>query len=125
MKIYCFGNEFLENDSLAKQLADEIVMPEIEFIKCNSPEEIFLEKEDITILDVVAGINQVILINDLGQLKSSNIYTLHDFDLSFFLKLMKAMDRIRGVSIIGIPMKGDKEEIKKEILQKIADIKSS
>jgi len=124
MKIYCFGNEFLENDSLAKELADEIVLPDIKFIKCNSPEEIFLEEENITILDVVENINKVILIEDIDQLKDNHISTLHDFDLSFFLRLKKEIGEINDVKIIGIPMKGNKKKIKLETISKIKQIQT-
>ena len=122
MKIYCFGNEFLDYDSLAKELADEISLPGIEFIRCNSPEDIFLEEKHIIILDVVEGIDKTILITDPDQLKDNNIVSLHDFDLGFFLKLMKETKQINKISIIGIPMKGDKQEIKKEIIDNIKNI---
>lgn len=122
MKIYCFGNEFLEDDSLAKEIADEIKIEGIEFIKCNSPEELFLEEDQINILDVVEGISEVILIEDINQLRENNLLSLHDFDLGFFLKLMKGAKQIKKVKIIGIPVRGDKEEIKKGVMNKIKDI---
>ncbi len=122
MKIYCFGNEFLEYDSLAKVIADEIKIKDIEFIKCNSPEDIFLEEEKIIILDVVEEIKEVVLIDDIDQLKDNQITSLHDFDLSFFLKLKKELGEIKEVKIIGIPMKGDKEKIKSSIIKLIKEI---
>ena len=125
MKIYCFGNEFLDYDSLAKELADQISLPGIEFIRCNSPEDIFLEEKHIIILDVVEGIDKTILITDPDQLKDNNIVSLHDFDLSFFLKLMKETKQIKKISIIGIPMKGDKQKIKKEIIDNIKNIQKT
>lgn len=106
MKIYCFGNEFLENDSLAKNIVDSIDIEDVEFIKCDDPSEILLE-EEIIILDVAEGIEDVMLIEDIDQLKNSSITSLHDFDLSFFLKLMKRIDQLKKVKIIAIPMKGD------------------
>jgi len=115
MRIYCFGNEFLEDDSLAKEIADEIHLPGVEFIKCNSPEEIF-NQDNIIILDVVDSINKATLIKDLSKLKNHNTVTLHDFDLSFFLKLMKEMKKIKKINIIGIPMNGNKEKIKEDII---------
>jgi len=122
MKIYCFGNEFLEYDSLAKEMADEIKIPDIEFKKCCSPEDIFLEEDKIIILDVVEGIKDVILIDNIDQLKDNQISTLHDFDLSFFLKLKKELGELKEVKIIGIPMEGDKEKIKEEIKKKINNL---
>jgi len=117
MKIYCFGNEFLENDSLAKKIADEINIEGIEFIKCDSPTDIVLEEKEIIILDVVDGIDKTIIIEDINQLKDNKIFSLHDFDLSFFLQLMKKTEQINNVKIIGIPMRGNKENIKNDIIR--------
>ncbi len=122
MNIYCFGNEFLEEDSLAKEIVNEIHLKDVSFIKCNSPEELFQEKDQINILDVVEGIEKTILIKDLDQLKENNVLSLHDFDLSFFLKLMKEAKQIRNVKIIGIPMKGDREKIRLDIISKIKEL---
>ena len=33
MKIYCFGNEFIKEDSLAKKLADEIKIKGLSLLK--------------------------------------------------------------------------------------------
>jgi len=122
MKVYCFGNEFLENDTLAKEIADEIQIEGVEFVKCDSPDDIVLEQDEIIILDVVEGIEKVILIEDIDQLKDNEIFSLHDFDLSFFLQLMEKIGQINKIKIIGIPMKGDKEEIKEGIIDKLSAI---
>ena len=122
MKIYAFGNEFLENDFLAKEIVDSIDIKGVEFVKANDPSEIFLEEDRIIILDVVEGINDVILIDDLDQLKSGSINSLHDFDLGYFLKLMKSIDQIKNVIIIGIPMNGDKDVIVRDVISKINSI---
>ena len=119
MKIYAFGNEFLENDSLAKIIADKIDIPGIEIIKAVDPSEIFLEEDKIIILDVVENLKEVILIENIDELKANNMNSLHDFDLGYFLKLMKSMGQIKKVMIIGIPMKGDNEVILKEVISKI------
>lgn len=117
MKIYCFGNEFLKNDSLAKEIADEIKIDGVNFLKCDSPTDIVLEEKEIIILDVVEDIDKTIIIDDINQLKDNKIYSLHDFDLSFFLQLMKKTNQINKVRIIGIPMKGNKENIKEDIIK--------
>ncbi len=113
--ILCFGNEFIKQDSLAKELADELTIPNHKFIKCNSPNELLNIKGDIIIMDVVKGIDKVIIIKDLDQLKTNKLYSLHDFDLAFFLKLMKETGKISSIKIIGIPQKGNKEKIKQQI----------
>ena len=122
MKIYCFGNEFLEQDLLAKKIADELKIDGVEFVKTDSPEELFLEEERIVILDVVDKIDNVILIGDIDKLKENDMVSLHDFDLSYFLKLKKEMGQVKDVVIIGIPMIGDITKIKEGIIEKIKTI---
>ena len=114
-KIFCFGNEFLKQDSLAKELADELKIEGFKFIKCDSPNELLTTEGDIIIMDVVKSIKKVIVIKDINQLKINKIYSLHDFDLSFFLKLMKETGKIKSITIIGIHQEGNKEEIKEQI----------
>lgn len=118
-KIYCFGNEFIHDDSLAKIIVDEISYPGIEFVKSNQPEDLMNEKGRIIIIDVVKDIDKVILITDIEQLKSRDLFTLHDFDLGYFLKLMQSMSTIKEVRIIGIPQQGDRELIKEGILEQL------
>ena len=118
--ILCFGNPYLEEDNLAIQVADLIIaekVPGIEIIKCISPDEIlsYLGKAFI-ILDVVKDAKDVMLIDDIEKLKSGSIVSLHDFDLGFFLKLMKETGKIGKVRIIGIPQQGDIKDIKKKVI---------
>lgn len=113
--VLCFGNEFVKEDSLAKQLADEIKIKGVEFVKCNSVDVIFDYKlDEVFILDV-ANVDKVVAFDDLGKLKAGKITTLHDFDLGFFLKLLKELKQIKKIRIIAIPQEGDKEKIKGEI----------
>jgi len=119
MKVLCFGNEFVEQDSLAKKLAGELKIDGVEFIKCDSLEGI---KGDITILDVVKGLNEVKLI-PLEKIKDFHPVSMHDFDLGTELKLRKAVNEINKVTIIGIPMQGNTESIKQGIIKLINDIR--
>jgi len=112
MKIYCFGNEFIKQDSLAKKLADEIKIKGIEFVKADSLEGI---DGDIVILDVVKGIKDVTIIDDVEKIKEFHPISAHDFDIGTELKLRKAIGGIGKVIIIGVPMKGNKEEIKEKV----------
>ena len=119
MKVLCFGNEFVEEDSLAKKLADELKIDGVEFIKCDSLEGI---KGDIVILDVVKGLNEVRMI-PLEKIKDFHPVSMHDFDLGTELKLRKAVKEIGNVKIIGIPMQGDLENIKQGIIKLINELR--
>ena len=125
MKVYCFGNEYIKEDALAIELASILKINDIEFIKCDSIEPILEEKGTIYIMDVVKGINEITLINDINLLKNRKCVSCHDFDLQFFLKLLKEMDRIKDVVIIGLPMKGEEEKIVNEVKELIEKVKAS
>ena len=122
MKIYCFGNEFVKDDALAKTIVDDISMEDVSFVKCNSPEELLEVKGDIVILDVVKDISEVLLIKDIDQLKDRSIVSLHDFDLAYFLKMLKSLGRVSDITIIGIPMKGDEKAIRRDVIKQISSL---
>lgn len=131
--LLCFGNPYLEEDNLALKLADsflkeklqgekklktvEAVFKDVEIVKCISPDEIlnYIGK-DFFILDVVKGIKEVVLIEDIDRLNTGKLVSLHDFDLGFFLKLMKETGRLERIKIIGVPQKGKVEESRSKVL---------
>ena len=115
MKVYCFGNEFVKDDALAKEIVNDISLPNVQFIKTDRPEVILEEKDKIVILDVVKGIKELTIITDIDSLKDRNIVSLHDFDLGFFLKLMKTAGTIKDVHIIGLPISGDKQLLTEQV----------
>lgn len=129
-RFFCFGNEFISIDSLAKQIVSDIerdnIFPDVEFIYAITPEELFAESgKNIYIIDVVSNIKSVLLIEDIDYLTTLDIKTLHDFDLAYFLKIMKKIGQISEVKIIGIPQKGDLRLIKKDVIRIISYLKKS
>lgn len=112
MKIYCFGNEYIEQDSMAKKIADSLEIEGVEFIKADSIEGI---SGDLVILDVVKGITEVKMIDNIDKIKEFYPVSAHDFDLGTELKLRKAVGETNSVKIIGVPMEGDIEEIKEKV----------
>lgn len=116
--VLCFGNEFLKKDSLAKKLADEIKLEGFEFIKTDNVDDVlnYANSGELYILDVVENIKKTILIKNIDDLKGSKICSLHDFDLGFYLKLLKEIGKIKEMRIIGVPQEGDTEKIKKDVI---------
>ncbi len=115
--IHIFGNPYLEFDSLAIKVAKNLEgNKSIKIIYCNSP-EILIESEEneIIILDVIKGISKISIITDISQIKTRKLTTMHDFDLGFFLHLMKELGINKKIKIIGVPESGDIEEISKEV----------
>ena len=131
MKIFCFGNPYVEEDNAALKLADIFSastadkkagkpLVGFEFIKCETPDYLLdFEGETIFILDVVRGIKEVSIIDDIAKLEPHSLVSLHDFDLCFFLKLIQAAGQVRNIKIIGIPYCRKASEVKDEVTKKL------
>lgn len=121
--VYVFGNPLVKEDSLPPRLIDKLrkEFPSLEFKEFDTVEDLELEKE-LNIIDTVKGIKKVELIEDVEKIVTDKIYSMHDFDLGYNLKLWKKMKMIDNVRIFGVPM-GMKEKEALEQLGKL--IKSS
>jgi Ni,Fe-hydrogenase maturation factor len=119
MKILVFGNIIEEKDSLALRILPKLreEFPQVEFKEFDPTEnlEAEIEQGKLKILDVVEGIDKVIVIKDIEQLKQDKIYSMHDFDLGFNLKLLRKIGKLKEVEIIGLPMNMKEEEAIEEI----------
>jgi len=117
--VLCFGNEFVKMDSLPVTLCKKLKnkIPSVEFVNCESPNEImdYADYDDVFILDTVKGIKDVCIIYDLNLLRNRKIFTLHDFDLGFFLKLLNNVKKMKNIKIIGIPVGYQENEAEKKI----------
>lgn len=133
--ILCFGNPFIPEDSLAIRIADHFQknpVRNVKFVKCVAPDEVMeYSDKEFFILDLIEGIDEVTLIDGVDGLSNEPKATAHDFDLGFFLRMMKQMGHLDKVRIIGIPKfseadisKADFDVIKKRILD-ILDISLS
>ena len=118
-KIYVFGNPIVAEDSLAVDVAKKLEkeLKDIEFIYIDPNEEI--NDKEIVILDVACGIKKVSLLNDLDQLELGKKVSLHDFDTTFSLKLMKKIGLIKKVTIIAIPINYNRKKAYEETLNQV------
>ena len=110
MKVYVFGTEEYEPDSMAIRVARVLQKKriDIEFVFMKVNEDLpFEDGEDVVILDTVEGLDEVRVIEDIDRLMVSNSGTVHDYDLGFQLKYLKKLGRLGKVKIIGVPMEGD------------------
>lgn len=116
--VLAFGNEYVKEDKLAKELVKELKIKDISFFDCEVFDDIFnyIDYDMVYILDVVKNLKETKLLS-IRDLKTKSLYTMHDFDLAFNLKIMKKLGEIQDIKIIGIPIKGDKETIKNQIVQ--------
>ncbi len=114
MKILCLGNEFIKEDSLAKEIGKELAKEVYGIINIKDSFQLISElnnnPDEIIILDVAEGIKEVKLLK-IEDLSDNNIITSHDIDAQFILKLFKN----KNISIIGISMNGEVMSIKKNV----------
>ncbi len=118
VKIVCLGNEFLKEDCFAKEVG---ILLEDYYDVINIKDSFELVSivssgEDFIILDVAQGLEEVVILK-LDDLRGDSIVSAHDLDAGFVLKLLDV-----DIDIIGIPMSGDAEQIKGEVLRIILDL---
>jgi len=115
MKMYVFGNSEIREDSIALRIVPQLKkrFPEVQFILHSSIDEIE-PSHTICILDSAIGINEVLLITNIKQLKQSKSSTQHDFDISFQLQFLQKIGKIKKVNIIAIPTNFDEEKAVKK-----------
>jgi Ni,Fe-hydrogenase maturation factor len=122
-KVLVFGNRLVKKDNLPLKLIPllEKEFPKIEFKEFDSIEDIQNEGPVIYIMDSVENIDNVTVIYNIDQIEiSNNLYTIHDMDLGYMLKLMKKVNMINGVIIFGIPINAiSKMEILNQLKEKI------
>lgn len=113
--VFVFGNEFLEEDNFAFKVGKKMEN-KFNMVYCKSPDEILeCNNKSIVILDVIKNINKPVIIKDISRLNTRKIISLHDFDVAFFLNLMKKMGIKKNIKIVGIPTKGSADGIAKEV----------
>lgn len=110
MRISVFGNPDLPGDNLPLRLAVHLRQhfPQHEFIHQDPHEECRpVEKEEWWIIDTMRGIDEVKLFTDISKIKSPRWLSMHDYDLSMELRLVKKIYPDLRIRIIGIPEGAD------------------
>lgn len=104
-KILVFGNPLMQADSIALRIMVPLqkIFPGVEFKEFDAVENLEREDRELVLLDSATGIRKVTLIDSLDALESCKIYSMHDFDLSINLKLLKRMGMLDSVRIIAVP----------------------
>ena len=112
MKILVFGNPLVKEDNLILKILPELQkkFPKIEFFHVDPTENLEEYGKKLRIIDVVHGIKKPLIITDPDKLKTEKVYTMHDFDLAYNLKLLMKMKKINSIEIIGLPYNMDEKE---------------
>lgn len=120
-KFLVFGNALLRQDSLPLRLLSRLRarFPEIEFKEFDPNENIESEGRNLNIIDTVEGIKKVTMITSIDRIQSPKIYSMHDFDLGYSLKLLKKLGYLDSVRIFGIPMGASEGKAFKQLEREI------
>lgn len=126
MKILVFGNPLVREDSLPLRIVKQLRQrfPSVEFKEFDSAENLEEEGRNLIILDAAKGIEDIILLEDIESIRLSSRYSMHDFDLSITLRLLKKLDAIDSVKIIAVPADYEADEAIEEISGLISSLLS-
>ncbi len=118
--ILVFGNPHLKEDNFALKVAEELRKSEVKNLRiehCVVFDDIFKYKnhERLYLMDVVEGVKRVTIFDNIDKIKSNRLFSLHDFDLGFYLKLMRTIGKLRRITVIGVPVKGDKKAMARKV----------
>ena len=72
--------------------------------------------KELVIIDTVVGIDKVMIIDNINDIELNNVYSMHDFDLGFNLKLLKKIGQLDKITIFGVPQKYDKNKALDELI---------
>ena len=126
-KIYVFGNPLLPFDSLPLKLIPELKkrFPKIEFLTIDPNENLKPINKELIIIDTVADIEKVTIFKDLKRLKTEKIYSAHDLDLAFNLKILEKIGELKNTVIFGVPQNIKKSEALEQLTRLIREFKSN
>ena len=125
MKVSVFGNPDVKIDSLVVKLVPKLQkkFSELE-IRVEDPSEGLKppEKGMWVILDVAKGVDRIRVFEDLDKLVTEKWVSLHDYDVSMELKLLKRIGKVKEIKIVAVPMEMDKKKALEEITKILEDI---
>lgn len=119
--IYIFGNPLLDFDNLPIKLLPKLKkeFPNFNFIHLDPNENIKPINKELIIIDTVININKVKIFNNIDKIELDTIYSAHDLDLGFNIKLLQKINKLNKIIIFGIPPKLKEEEALKQLIKEI------
>jgi Ni,Fe-hydrogenase maturation factor len=113
---WCEKNPYLKDDSQGVLVGKKLKLNGFQVEFCSHPAELLNhDLSKAVILDVAKGIDNVTHFDDVDSLEFSVIFSLHDFDLSYFLKLLKETGKLKKIDILGVPAGYDADKAVREI----------
>src|SRR3990167_9099758 len=101
-RILVFGNPRVRSDSIPPKILPELkkLFPNIKFETMDPTEIINQNEEELWILDVAEGIDEVRIINDPAMLNRQKRTSVHDYDLALDIKLLSRLGKLKKIKII-------------------------
>lgn len=103
-KIFVFGNEDLEMDSLPIKILPRLreEFPSLDFV-VNDPNEEWEVPEEVWVLDTAVGIKDVTVFDSLDKFSKPPRVGMHDFDALTNLRYLWKLGKIKKIKIIALP----------------------
>jgi len=121
LKIFVYGNTLLKRDSKALRISRRVKLKGVSFREMDTSED--FDTENPVIMDV-SNTDRVEVITNESQLQEPKLYSLHDFDLAFQLKLLKKAGLIKSFTVIALPDKLSDDETLKQAVEAILRVQS-
>ena len=120
MRIFIFGNEDLEMDSLPVKMLPELKenFPQHEFIFQDPNEEWDLD-EPFFVIDTVEGLPEPHTFNGVDAFEDTPKLSMHDFDALSNLRFLKKLGKLPEVKVIGLPVEISKQRALKFISKQL------
>lgn len=112
------ASEELPRHTLVDQIAQELAFPHLNVSTFERPEDLLgLDHfSNIYILDEARGFSEVCVIDDPDHIHTGTLSKLGVYEPSMLLRLMHRLQSKSRITLIGVPSRGCKEEIKQQIL---------
>ena len=126
LTIYLCGNPLLPFDSLPFKLKAKLeqAFPQINFVELDPNENLKPVNKELVIIDTIEGIDEVVLMDDIDKIQTAPLYSMHDFDLGFNLKLLRKIGALERIKIIGVPMEGNEQKTFEQLCRELKKYRS-
>ena len=124
--VYVLGNPLVKKDHLPPKLIFQLekLFPKLKFILFDPTEDFDLKEKNIIIIDTILSLKKVTQFNDLNLWTISPRISLHDFDLPVYLGLLQKLGKVKKITIIGVPEKGNRKNILSDVTTILKDIET-
>ncbi|MFH1895439.1 MAG: hypothetical protein ABIJ74_02560 [archaeon] len=122
-KILVFGNILVEKDSVPIKILPELrkEFPLIDFMEFDPSENLEKQGKKLVIIDCVQEIKECKRIEGTEKIVSEKVFSLHDFDLGFNLKLLEKTGLLEEVIVFGVPMNFSQKQALNGLKKLISD----